>query len=92
MRLPTAGSIALEGNVPNARIDRARYDGRLLMELGTVPGGVRAGVTAIGAIRVDSAGAGYNATKTIVSSFSRAYRQRLGQSPTQTRQACDPAA
>ncbi len=31
--------VALEGNVPNARIDRSRYDGRLLMELGTVPGG-----------------------------------------------------
>ena len=31
--------VALEGNVPKTKIDAARYDGRLLMELGTVPGG-----------------------------------------------------
>jgi geranylgeranyl reductase family protein len=31
--------VALEGNVPYSRIDRARYAGRLVLELGTVPGG-----------------------------------------------------
>jgi geranylgeranyl reductase family protein len=31
--------VALEGNLPNAKADLGRYDGRFLMELGTVPGG-----------------------------------------------------
>jgi geranylgeranyl reductase family protein len=31
--------VALEGNLPNAKADLARYAGRFVMELGTVPGG-----------------------------------------------------
>lgn len=31
--------VALEGNVARTSLDAARYDGRLVMELGTVPGG-----------------------------------------------------
>jgi geranylgeranyl reductase family protein len=31
--------VALEANVPNRRIDAARYRGRFVLELGTVPGG-----------------------------------------------------
>jgi geranylgeranyl reductase family protein len=31
--------VALEGNLPYDRIDRARYAGRLVLELGVVPGG-----------------------------------------------------
>jgi geranylgeranyl reductase family protein len=31
--------VALEGNMPYAKVDRAAYDGRLALELGVVPGG-----------------------------------------------------
>jgi geranylgeranyl reductase family protein len=31
--------IALEGNMPYARMDRSAYDGRLALELGVIPGG-----------------------------------------------------
>ena len=31
--------VALEGNMPYAKMDRAAYDGRLALELGVVPGG-----------------------------------------------------
>jgi geranylgeranyl reductase family protein len=31
--------VALEGNLPNAKIDTERYRGRFLLELGTIPGG-----------------------------------------------------
>jgi geranylgeranyl reductase family protein len=31
--------VALEGNMPYARMDRSAYDGRLALELGVVPGG-----------------------------------------------------
>ncbi len=32
-------SVALEGNLPYDRMDAGRYDGRFVLELGTVPGG-----------------------------------------------------
>jgi geranylgeranyl reductase family protein len=32
-------SVALEGNLPYERMDASRYDGRFVLELGTVPGG-----------------------------------------------------
>lgn len=32
-------SVALEGNLPYERMDARRYDGRFVLELGTVPGG-----------------------------------------------------
>jgi geranylgeranyl reductase family protein len=31
--------VALEGNMPNVKLDRRRYDGRLALEIGVVPGG-----------------------------------------------------
>jgi flavin-dependent dehydrogenase len=31
--------VALEGNLPYSKLDRARYDGRLALEIGVVPGG-----------------------------------------------------
>ena len=31
--------VALEGNLPYAKLDRRRYDGRLALEIGVVPGG-----------------------------------------------------
>jgi geranylgeranyl reductase family protein len=31
--------VALEGNLPYAKLDRKRYDGRLALEIGVVPGG-----------------------------------------------------
>ena len=31
--------VALEGNVPNERVDAERYRGRFVLELGTIPGG-----------------------------------------------------
>jgi geranylgeranyl reductase family protein len=35
----TAVGVALEGNLPHAKIDAARYEGRVALELGVVPGG-----------------------------------------------------
>ena len=34
-----AVGVALEGNIPYSKIDRARYTGRLVLELGILPGG-----------------------------------------------------
>jgi geranylgeranyl reductase family protein len=35
----TTVGVALEGNLPHGKIDEARYDGRVALELGIVPGG-----------------------------------------------------
>ena len=35
----TTVGVALEGNLPHGKIDKARYDGRVTLELGIVPGG-----------------------------------------------------
>src|SRR5207244_3326678 len=31
--------VALEGNVPDAAVDKAHYEGRMVIELGVLPGG-----------------------------------------------------
>jgi geranylgeranyl reductase family protein len=35
----TTVGVALEGNLPNGKVDETRYDGRVALELGIVPGG-----------------------------------------------------